>query len=408
MSSPDDRPTIPVWSMAGQPHFKRVHGGATGTRLHILMPSHGYPPIGGGASAACHSLARQYVQAGHRVCVVTMGCGDLPEHERVEGIEVHRVACGRERRDMASPWEGITWARRSTAIVRRLDQRDPFDVVHAHFIMPGGIIGARLKNRFGTPLIITAHGTDVPGYNRARLKIAHVLAHPWWRQICRTADVIVSPSHDLAGLIEAHMRGLAVHVIPNGFDPQRFRPAAKQQRILLCGRLVARKGFQDFLTAIRSVELPGWHIDLVGDGPMYDELTRLAATCRTPVTLHGWLDNDSDHLATLYGQAMIMVLPSRCENYSMALLEAMSAGCAVIATNLASNPDVIGDCGVRVPTRDLDGLRNAVVKLTRDPHHCQELGTHAMRRAKIQFDWTKLTRRYLDLFHGQLARRGAA
>ncbi len=408
MNTPNDRPKIPPLSIVGGLASKRVSNGTASTRLHILMPCHEYPPIGGGASAVCNALARHYVQAGHRVRVVTMGFEDLPEHERVDGVDVFRVACGRERRDMASPWEGFTWAKRAGAPVRRLDQRDPFDVVHAHFIMPGGIVGARLKNRFGTPLIITAHGSDVPGYNRERLKIAHVLVHPWWRRICRGADVIVSPSHDLAGLIETHIHGLEVHVIPNGFDPNRFRPHTKQRRILLCSRLVARKGFQDFLRAIGSLDLPDWHIDIVGDGPMREELARLAATCRTPVTMHGWLDNDSDELAALYGKAMIMALPSRRENCSMALLEGMSAGCAVITTDVAGNPEVVGDCGVRVPLGDTEALRRAVIDLTRDSRRCQELGAHAQRRAMVQFDWTKLARRYLDLFQTQLARRGAA
>ncbi len=155
--------------------------------------------------------------------MVTMGFGDLPEHERIDDVDVHRIACARQHKKLASPWEGLTWARRSAALVRRLDQRDPFDVVHAHCVMPGGIVGSRLKNRFGTPLIITAHGPDVPGFDRERLKVAHVLVHPWWRRICRGASVIVSPSHDLADRLKTHVRGLSVHVIPHGSDPERCR-----------------------------------------------------------------------------------------------------------------------------------------------------------------------------------------
>lgn len=359
------------------------------------MLCHEYPPIGGGAAAVCAALGSHYARGGHAVTVLTMGFADLPSREARDGCRVLRVPCGRRRKEMASAWEALRWAWRCGAAIGRLHRVRPFDVCHAHFIMPAGIVADGLKRRCGVPFVVTPHGSDVPGYNRERLKLAHMLVRPWWRSICRRADRIISPSASLLGMIGRYAAGHRGEVVPNGFDPGRFRPAEKQRRILLCSRLVERKGFHVFLEAVRGLDLPGWGVDIVGDGPMMGRVRALAARCRMPVEVHGWIDNDDPRLADLYGRAMIFALPSEWENLSIALLEGMSAGCAVIATDVSGNPEALGDTGWLVPPGDSAAVRRAVQALAADPERCRELGERAARRAAERFDWSVIARRYL-------------
>jgi glycosyltransferase involved in cell wall biosynthesis len=186
-------------------------------------------------------------------------------------------------------------------------------------------------------------------------------------------------------------------VIPNGFRPGRFEPAEKENRILLCSRLVERKGFHYFLEAIADLPLAGWTIDIVGDGPLRGRLETLAKQCRANVRMHGWLDNDSPELADLYGRATIAVLPSEWENFSIALLEAMSAGCAVITTNISGNPEAIGLAGRLVPPRDRAALRQATLELAGDLELCRRLGQAARSRALSLFTWPAVAGRYLEV-----------
>ena len=365
--------------------------------LNLLILCHEFPPIGGGAAAVCAALSENYAQAGHRVTLLTMGYGDLPAGESRKGLNITRVACGRKKKEMASVWEGLAWARAAWPVVEQLHRADPFDITHAHFIMPAGIVAAKLKRVYNVPYIITPHGSDVPGFNRERLRLAHVVARPWWRRIAVAAAKIASPSQSLLSLIQRSASLANCTVIPNGFDPGRFEPGEKSQRILLCSRLVERKGFQYFLEAIADLELPGWEVDIVGDGPMLPRLRELAARCRAPVRLHGWLDNDDPRLKELYRQAMIFVLPSEWENFSIALLEGMSAGCAVLTTNISGNPEAVGETGVLTPPKDIAALRSAIVSLTADQPRCRELGKQAARRAASEFSWDVVGQRYLRL-----------
>ena len=372
--------------------------------LRILLLCHEYPPIGGGAAAVCAALAGEYAEAGAVPTVITMAMGSSFKEETVEGVKVLRVPCGRKRKEMASPLEGLIWAYRCHEVVRQLHDREPFDVCHAHFIMPAGIVAARLKQQSGVPFIITAHGSDVPGYNRERLKLAHLLVRPWWRRICRQADYLISPSASLLESIHRSATGIRPMVVPNGFRPGRFRPLDKERRILLCSRLVERKGFQYFLSAIAGMELPGWSIDIVGDGPTLGPLKQLAAHSLAPVRFHGWINNNDPRLAELYGRAMIFVFPSEWENFSIALLEGMSAGCAVVTTDISGNPEAIGDTGYLVRPRDPGALRQAVHELTSDPELCLQLGEAAAIRAAELFNWRHIAGRYLQvlthLIHG--------
>jgi glycosyltransferase involved in cell wall biosynthesis len=365
--------------------------------LNILVLCHEFPPVGGGAAAVCAALSAEYVRVGHRVTLLTMGYGDLPSAETYAGIEVVRVACGRKRKEMASAWEALAWAKAAWPEVERRHAIRPFDITHAHFIMPAGIVARKLNRRYGVPYILTPHGSDVPGFNRERLQLAHLLARPWWKRIASAAAQIVSPSHSLLTLIQRSARLPHCIVIPNGFEPGRFLAGEKAKRILLCSRLVERKGFQYFLEAISELDLPGWEVDIVGTGPMLARLEALAAKCHTPVHFWGWLNNDDPRLAELYSRAMIFALPSEWENFSIALLEGMSAGCAVLTTDISGNPEAVGETGLLVPPQDISALRQAVLELTGDETRCRELGELAAQRAANQFSWQIVGQRYLQL-----------
>jgi glycosyltransferase involved in cell wall biosynthesis len=306
---------------------------------------------------------------------------------------------------MASVVEALGWSARASRLVRTYHAVRPFDVAHAHFIMPAGIVAASLKRHAQVPFVITAHGSDVPGYNRERLKLAHVVARPWWRRICHAADGFISPSHSLLQAIERHVTLGNPRVIPNGFWPDRFEPEGKEKRILLCSRLVERKGFHHFLEAISDLDLDGWQVDLVGDGPLFGRLSQMAARSRTPVIMHGWINNDDARLAELYAKARIFVFPSEHENCAIALLEGMGAGCALISTTIPAITSVVGDDGVLVPPNDPQALRQAVLRLTADAAECERLGERARKRALADFSWSSVGSQCLRYLEEHLTAR---
>ncbi len=337
--------------------------------------------------------------------VLTMGYEDLPPEVVVNGVRVLRQPCRRKRWEMASPAEGLIWARRAWRVALGLHRRRRFDVSHAHFIMPAGIVARWMQRSVKLPYVITPRGSDVPGYNRERLKLAHALARPWWKHVVRHANWIISPSVSLLELIQTQLPAVRAVVIPNGVNVKRFTPGTKQKRILLCSRLVERKGFQYLLEGIQGLELSGWQIDIVGSGPFQAQLQQLAAACQTPIVWHGRIDNDDPRLAALYAQATICALPSERENCPVAILEGMTAGCAVLTTNVTGNPEVLGDCGYLVPPRDSQALREAILFLVNDESFCRTQGANARQRALENFEPSQIASRNLEILQECLDRQ---
>ena len=289
-------------------------------------------------------------------------------------------------------------------VIRLLRKRD-YDVIHCHFVIPTGLL-AYVATRFRrTPIVITSHGSDIPAFNPDRFTFEHRVTPPLLRLILRRAACITAPSEYLRGLIRDHLGDFDIVHIPNGIDVARFDPQPKLRRILMSGRLLRRKGFHCVLEALRAIETD-FEVHILGDGPMRQEMNALAEQLPMPVVFHGWVEQDSPLLKKLYETSAIFCLPSERENASIALLEAMLAGMAVITSDVTGCPETVGDAGRVVAPNDVDGLRSALKALLNDEVLRADYGARARRRVLDEFDVGKIGDAYLEQFEALVQRRG--
>ena len=326
-------------------------------------------------------LAEAQVKAGHEVVVLTSGMPDLPRTELVRGVSIVRTACWRRARHYSTAPELATWVPGALIAGDRLLRERPFDVIHAHFVVPGAMVAGPLASRHGLPMVLTAHGSDVPGYNPDRFSLIHRMIRPYWRRLVNGADCVTVPSRHLAGLLR-QAGGPEAVLVPNAFAAStacREQPRALR-RILVATRLVRRKGVQDLIAAVAGME----NVELIvaGDGPYAPMLRELAASLSCPVDFRGFIDREA--LADLYATASIFVLPSSHENFPMVLLEAMAAGCAVVTTTAPGCQEVVGDAGICVPAGDVDGLRGQLQRLMAYPDLIRDLSERGRKRI-VQF-----------------------
>jgi glycosyltransferase involved in cell wall biosynthesis len=370
-----------------------------------MMLNYEYPPIGGGASPITRALSEELAGAGHAVDVVTMGYGDLPfREELLDGrLRVFRVPALRASPVRAITVEMASYVLSALPVALGLAARHRYDLIHAHFLMPTGVLAAALKRLTGLPLVVTIHGSDVPGYNPDRFKRGHRLLAPLWRQIVQQADAIISPSQYLRGLLQ---RGAdaPVDVIPYGFELPTAGGAPRRRRILFASRLFPRKGAQHMLQALEGVDLAGWEVVIAGDGPMLGPLQEQARQLGIDVQFPGFVKGQA--LQDLYTSSAIFVFPSLHDNFPVVLLEALSAGCAVITNNVTGMPEVVGEAGVLVKPHDIAGLRAAITGLMGDEARREQLGDMARRRVE-GFAWERILAQHLDLY-GRVAGRHAA
>ncbi len=362
--------------------------------MKILTISYEYPPLGGGGGKVVQGLAKMLTGRGHQVDVLTMAFQDLPRSERNSGAMIYRLPGIRRKTESCGVVEMLPHELMVLYRAARLIRKNRYDIIHAHFLFPDGFAARLLRSVFKIPVIVTAHGSDVPGYNPDRFKLLHVLLNPIWRFTVRGVDLIASPSQHLVGLMKAAGSKAPTEVIPNGYDPGRFAPdREKVPRVLVVTRLFQRKGVQYIIEAVAAMAHPV-ELHVVGDGHYLEDLKSLARERQLDVRFWGWLDNESAELKSLYESSMIFAFTSDQENFPINLLEAMCAGNAIITTNSSGTGEVVGDAAIQVPPQDPAAIQAALEHLLNHPEEAAELGRKARRRLEENFSREVIASRY--------------
>lgn len=365
-------------------------------KLRILMLNYEFPPLGGGASPVSYEIAKGYVKLGHSVDVVTMGYKTLPAFEKKDGVNIYRVKCLRSKKEICHPWEQLTYLISAKIFLKKHLKTHNYNINHTHFIIPTGIIAKWLKKKYGLPYIITSYGSDLPGYNPNRFKILHKFTKPTIKKILDNSIGAFAGSKYLANLGNNIKSKIKYKVIREGFDSTKFQPKIKKKIILSTGRLLERKGFQYLIQAVSEKDY-GFEVHICGDGPMMNELKELAKKSKSKIIFHGWIDNNSKKYKDLLESASIYSLISEKENASVSLLEAMSAGCAIITSNITGCPETVGKAGIIIKPKDVKGLRKVLEKLIKNKEEIKRIGGKARKRILKEFDWDKVIKKYVEV-----------
>ncbi|HEY7412125.1 MAG TPA: glycosyltransferase [Vicinamibacteria bacterium] len=362
----------------------------------------------GGAERVVADLARGLDRARFRALVCCLDFkGRLAEGLEADGIPV-----------FALDKRGRGDARVLFRLVR-LMRREGVQVVHTH-LWTASFWGRLAAAVAGVPVVVvTEHNLDVW---RGPLR---TLAD---RLLARGTDAFVFVSRPVEAFYRARLgrhgaRGVVVH---NGVDLAPFArpPGAAEARARLglppaarvagvVGRLEERKGHRFFLEAMaRVVAADADAMGLVvGEGSQAEALRAQhgALALGDRVRLLGYRPDLAETLAAVD----VFVLPSLMEGHPLAILEAMAAGKAVVATAVGGNGEAVEDgvTGVLVPPADAGALADAVGALLRDPARAARLGQEGRRRVEARFSLSAAVRANEELYLGHAgreARRGAA
>ncbi len=192
------------------------------------------------------------------------------------------------------------------------------------------------------------------------------------------------------------------YLIPWGVDVNMFsgeRIPHKEYRLLFVGQMRPYKGLETLLKAIRGLDAT---LDIVGDGPYRARYEAYAKKLGlSNVYFHGAVDDKV--LRLLYLGSDVLVLPSVCANeaFGLVTLEAASAGCAVVASDLPGVRDVVGEFGVLVTPDDAYCLRDALLML-RDEAVRKEYVNRGFK-AVTKYSWRRVAEDYVKVYQDVLS-----
>jgi glycosyltransferase involved in cell wall biosynthesis len=297
-----------------------------------------------------------------------------------------------------------------------------FDLVHVHWVVPNGPIGAIAASRSGLPLVVSLHGSDVAVSERSR---AIGRATRW--SLERSAAV-TAPSSDLL----ERARSLGAHGIlervPYGADAAAFDvplDAARALRRKLgfadehvvvagVGRLVPVKGFEYLVRAHAAAvaAMPELRLVLVGDGDArraLEDRVRELDVSETVVLAGAVPPRD---VPGYMAAADVVAVPSiRHGGYVDGLpnvaLEAMAAGKPVVGSRVGGIPELVreGENGVLVPEKDAEALADALLTLAQDAALRARLGANGRAEILEQRTWDAVGRRFVEIYERVLAER---
>ena len=359
--------------------------------LDVLIVSQ---PADYGVAIYVRELAGSAVEAGYHVTVISPpeSRGPLAGWVKSVGARHHTLDMAR-RPALRDPFDVLT--------LRRLARGR--DVLHLHSSKAaalGRVAAATLPRRARPAVVMTPHywswlvGGRLEGLYR-------------WieRLLARRCDVIVAVSereeaegHSVLGP-DARLR-----LIPNGVDRAHFSPEGPSAAgdvghpLIVCvGRLSQQKGQDVAIRALALLSDRTSRLRLVGgeSTPGHRRQLEELATSLGVAERIEWR-GPVDDTAPEYRAADVVIAPSRWEGMSLASLEALSCGSAMVATDV-SGSEALGSAGLIVPREDPGALAGAIDGLLRDPGKRGALGLAARAQSR-SYDVSVTMRRNLDLW----------
>ena len=291
----------------------------------------------------------------------------------------------------------------------RLHRRISPSLVHAHWILPSGLVALILRMLTGAPYVVTSHGADAFRLETGPSRLLK-------RAVLRRASAVIAVSGEIAEKL-SDLRS-DVHVQPVGVDFAAWSPVAQERapeqgRVLFVGRLSEKKGVESLIRGIEGVA--GASLRIAGEGEQEAELRRLVADegLSARVEFLGRLSRTA--LAEELRVAMCVAIPSVTaadgdrDGTPTVLGEAAAAGVPVIASRLGGLQEGIveGSTGLLHVPGDVDGLRACIERMMTDEHLGRVLAQNAHEHLRGLLDAPVVADRHADWYRSAIASRAA-
>jgi len=298
----------------------------------------------------------------------------------------------------------------------RLLRRERFDIVHAHWGVPNGVIAVLARALSGSrPRVFSSF----PGSDVRVLKLLGPLGHVLARIIGRS-DYLSCNSRDLQeDLIDVGLNSKPIDLVIYATDHRAVRYSAADRQavrarlgirdtdilLLQVGRFVAKKGFSTAFRALARIvrSCPQVRMVTIGAGPLEAEYRRILADdgVLDRVTFTGILPTYETR--RFYSACDVLVMPSTrlpSDGLNVVVVEAMACARPIVATRSGGNDMVVleGKNGLLHEEGDHGALADCVIRLCRQPDLRESMGKASRELVEERFNWLAVARHYLGKY----------
>ncbi len=301
-----------------------------------------FHPDVGGSETAVWRLSEALVELGHTVGVAVISRPESTSpSEKFLFWNVPSTCCGVDAKFLGK-------IHNLRSVIRAFRP----DVVNVHFMLESGYVGVKAAHAEGIPCVLTNRGKGL--YNKA-MCLTERLLYPFWNRGALGADAFIATSQEMVDMAKQRY-GIDSIAISNGVDANNFTPEKDgrylrekfgvndSQSIILCARrLVPKNGIEYIVRALPAIRQKMDTVLWLAAAKIREYPTLLALATELGVADHVRFLGEVDHseLPNYFAAADIVVQPSIAEARSLACLEAMASGRAVVATDTGGLSELI-------------------------------------------------------------------
>jgi glycosyltransferase involved in cell wall biosynthesis len=295
-------------------------------------------------------------------------------------------------------------------LLRRLHREHRFDLIHAHYGTPAGVVGLLARRWMQVPVVISVHGADV-----TFTAPQHAAGHAVTRWAFRSADQVIANSTWTARRVERYAGDIRPKLVFLGGDaaahlaPPRRRDDGRLT-ILSVGYVEERKGQAVMVAALRQLVDQGCqlHYVVVGNGSDLGRVRRLTHELGLDdhVSFEGYRAHQE--VWAYFADCDIFALPSWDEAFGVVYIEALGQGKPVVGCVGQGGPEDLaryGDCVELVNPRDVTSLVAGLRRLIDDPERRRRMGTLGREIVAKYFTWEHNARETVAIYRQAIHER---
>lgn len=317
-----------------------------------------YPPHIGGVSSHTYLLSQELKNRGDEVYVLTYPHPDVKD---LEGVKVETAFAPNIK------WlRGLFFFIFSIFKLMNMVRHYNIEIIHAHFLLPPGLIGVCVGKILGKKVAVTAHGSDL------LIQANKPILRPFIRFVLGNAYYVLVVNQTLKDkVMELGLKSEKIYITPNAVDVEKFNPQNKllpsdikmthnKPLIIFVGNLVFQKGVEHLLEAKKLMDYAA-ELLIVGDGPLRQGLEKKVHDDRIHDVFFVGARRDVENIMP---SADLFVLPSISEGFPITILEALASGLPVVATNVGGINEVMdSSVGFMVKPSNPHELARAMTKI---------------------------------------------
>lgn len=366
-----------------------------------------YLPQIGGAEVHVKNLAH-FLRENLEVRIFT----NTPGENEVDGIKVFR-----------NNHRGIKIIKIFKDIVALSGFVKNSDVVHAHYTFYLSFLSGLLARLFNKPVVVTLHGLGT---------LDSSVKKSFFRKVFRYfsfkfANAIFATSEEMVEVARRYVPNDKIYLIPNGVDTEYFSPQSINTTnskfvVLSARRLNPKNGVQYLIEALPAIikEIPNTEAQIMCKDKLEQYLRQRVSDLGIEKYVNFIGEIPNNRIRDLYSGADVVVFPSSAESTSIACLEAMSMGKAVVASALGVYQQMLGNNErgllVKLFDRDssdydapltlsgdrIDRLSSAIISLAKNEKIKKEIGEKAREHVREIYDWNILINRIQKIYFSLL------